>query len=143
MKVGDLIGSATVSGGPGLDRMVTAPGTYTMTILGWRPRSLNELMGFHHMTVYKLKKRDKQRIALEKMVHGIPDAVHKRRVSLRIVLQGRDKATDPDANWKSLLDALVACRLLVNDSSEWVSLGEVEYERGKRATVLTLTDIET
>lgn len=141
IRIGDTIGSATISGGPGLDRIVTAPGTYTMTILGWRPRSLNELIGFHHMTVYKLKKRDKERIALEKLVQGIPDAVHKRRVSLRIMLQGRDKVMDGDNVWKSILDALVACLALVNDTQEWVELGSVEYERGKRATVLTLTDV--
>lgn len=140
MRIGDRIGSATIAAIAG-ERPPSAPSTYTMTIIGWRPRSLNELMKVHYMIAYRLKKRDKARIAVEKIVQRIPDAVHKRRVSLRIVLHGRDQVMDGDNVWKSCLDALVACRALVNDTPEWVDLGSVDYDRGKRATVITLTDL--
>ena len=39
---------------------------------------------------------------------GIPRATGRRRVSLHIVLAPRQRAGDPDAFWKSTLDALVA-----------------------------------
>lgn len=60
---------------------------------------------------------------------SVPKAVTKRRISLYIELDKHQKRCDADAPWKSLLDALVACKMLVDDSIEWVELGTIEYGR--------------
>ena len=58
------------------------------------------------------------------------------------VLGKGQRARDPDAYQKSLGDALVYAKLLVDDSLKWVEWGNVSYERGDAATIITLTDIE-
>ena len=63
-------------------------------------------------------------------------------MSLEITLAPRQRAGDPDAYWKSLLDALVRARLLVDDRRQYVELGAVTFARGKaKRTVVTLEDL--
>jgi Holliday junction resolvase RusA-like endonuclease len=63
-------------------------------------------------------------------------------VSLRITLARGQRGPDPDAWWKSALDALVHAGLLTDDNRQGVELGPVEYDRGPhRKTVITLEDI--
>jgi hypothetical protein len=45
------------------------------------------------------------------------------------LLGPRQRGADPDAYWKSLLDALVHAGLLVDDSPKWCELGPVRFER--------------
>ncbi len=122
---------------------VTAgPGPWVVTILNWHPCPLNKLLGCHWGTAHASKMADQRRIADEMHLAGVPEAHGRRRVSLRIVLGPRQRGFDPDSGWKSTLDAIVACRRLVDDSRTWVELVPVEYERGKaRATILTLEEI--
>lgn len=105
----------------------------------WRPATLNQLMG-HWSKTHKLKKSDRQIIA--HYCKDTPKATGKRRVSLHISLKGRQQKADPDAYWKSLLDALVACGQLINDNDANVELGTVTYDREVQAgTVITLTEV--
>lgn len=117
------------------------PGRWVVTIPNWHPCPLNKLIGYSWRTVHARKQADQRRVADEMAFAGIPEARKARRVSLRIVLGPRQRSCDPDAYWKSMLDALVACGRLRDDSRQWCELDHVEFERGKRSTVLTLEDI--
>jgi len=103
------------------------------------PTPLNKLLGGHWARGHRAKKQDAARLSHEVAIQGIPAAREKRAVSLLIVLPKGRRAPDPDAFWKSTLDALVQAGALVNDSSRWIELGPVEFARGERlATYLTL-----
>jgi len=60
---------------------------------------------------------------------------------LIIGLKPKQRACDPDSYNKDLLDSLVACELLVNDSHKWVVIEPVEYQRGEMKTIITLRDL--
>ena len=108
----------------------------------WHPATINELLR-GVKTRIRLKKVDRNIICTYCFYHRIPVATGQRRVDLLITLGPRQKGADPDAFWKSLNDALVQAKLLVDDSRRWVQLGSVTFERGaERATTITLTDLD-
>jgi hypothetical protein len=73
---------------------------------------------------------------------AIPHAAGRRRVSLLLTYPPARRRHDPDAFWKAVLDGLVCCGLLVNDSARWVALGPVEYARGEHeSTEIILEDL--
>lgn len=111
---------------------------HTIHILDWHPTPLNKLLG-HWARSSKLKKLDRGVIAY--YFADIPKAAGKRRVSLEIVLGKGQRACDPDAYWKSLLDALVHAGQLVNDSPKWVELAPVKFSRSIAGATITLEDI--
>ncbi len=114
---------------------------HRLTILGWHPTRLNRLLG-HWGTRSKRKRFDRDIIAVEAMRQGIPKATGKRRVGLRITLAPHCRGADPDAYWKSLLDALVMCGLLIDDNRQWVDLGPVTFDRNCiEGTTITLEEI--
>lgn len=117
--------------------------TYRVEIPGWHPARLNQLLDRCWQRAYRRKKADLKVVAAYvRVVQRVPKAAGKRRVSLTIRLGPRQRAGDPDAYWKSLLDALVGCGLLVDDSRQWVELAPVSFERGERAaTVLVIEDL--
>lgn len=116
---------------------------HTLTIADWHPRRLNELLGCHWAKAGRLKKADRQLIAVMANNANTPKATGKRRVRLHLVLAPRQRAGDPDCYWKSLLDALTACGLLVDDNRQGVELIAPTFSRGPRkATVITLEDID-
>lgn len=109
----------------------------------WHPARLNQWDGAHWAVRAQLKADDREMVGIFCQQVGVPHAKKKRRVSLHIILAPRQRAADPDAWWKSLLDALVACGALLDDSPRWVELGPVTYERGMRkATAITLEDAD-
>lgn len=117
-------------------------GIQTMDIYGWHPAKLNDLMG-HWARAAKLKKADREKIAVAAVTQGIAPATGKRKVHLKIVLKPSQRGGDVDAYWKSTLDALVAVGLLKDDSRQWCELAPAEFERSSiEKTVITLTDIE-
>ncbi len=92
--------------------------------------ALNQLMkGIKTQT--KLKRRDRIIIAEAAALAGIPPATGKRAVRLTVVLSAGQRGADTDAYWKSLLDALVRCGMLVDDSRQHVELLPVEFARGE------------
>ncbi len=116
---------------------------HKLVIPGWHPCRLNELIGVHWATRVKLKRGDLDLVAAYAKMQSIPPATGRRRVSLRLTLAPRQRAGDPDAYWKSTLDALAASKLLVDDSRTWCELGEITFERGsERKTVIELEDIQ-
>ena len=115
----------------------------TLTIPGWRPATLNELLSGHWRKAARLKKQDAEIIAAACWMARLPKAAGKRRVSLRLTLPPRQRRWDKDALWKSLLDGLVKAGALVNDSPNWCEPGEVVYQRGDRlVTEIILEDCQ-
>lgn len=114
---------------------------WTMRIPLWMPTPLNRLIGGHWAKGAKLKKQDREIVALAVQLHRVPPAEHKRRLSVLIVLPKGKRACDPDALQKSLADALVHAAVLRNDSHLWVEHQPVEFARGERlCTYVTLED---
>lgn len=118
--------------------------THRVVIPDWRPWPDNKLAGGIHWATRKDRKgRDKNMVAAYARIAGTPKATGKRRVQLEIVLSGRQKKTDPMAYAKSLLDSLVHCGLLVDDTTEYVEWIPPVYRRGdETVTTIVLTDIE-
>lgn len=113
-----------------------------LSIPGWLPATTNQLLTRHWSNAGKLKRKDREIVATAAFVHGARKAEGKRRVRVLIVLPKGQRACDPDAPAKSLLDSLVACGLLRNDSHAWVELCPVEFARGERlVTFVTLEDL--
>lgn len=115
---------------------------FLIKINGWHPTRLNKLLGDWRRSS-RLKKSDRDNIALEMRRHGVVPATGCRRVRLEIVLGPRQRGGDPDAYWKSLLDGLKACGAIVDDRPGCVELGEVTYSRGAKGCVIILADVAT
>lgn len=142
-------GAEPGDGGPGGEGVPARLGHDThpehrwfVRIDNWHPCRLNELIHAHWAKAARKKRIDRDILALAVAGAGVPAARGKRRVGLEITLGPRRRAADPDAYWKGLLDGLVHCGALVNDSPAWVELLPVQYLRGGRnATVLFLADV--
>ena len=115
---------------------------HVLTVDGWHPYRLNQLIGVHWGTRSKRKRIDRAAVALAARIASVPPATGKRCVSLLLTMAPRQRRPDPDALWKSLLDALVRCGLLVDDGAAWCELGPVTFDRGpRRRTVVVLEDL--
>ncbi len=116
--------------------------TFVLFVEGWIPATLNSLMRGHWSKGHRLKRSDRQVIGLAARLAGVPRATNRRRVNLRVTLERGKRAPDPDALWKSTLDALVHAGALRNDSAAWCVPGEVTFGRGpRRATRIELEDV--
>ena len=116
--------------------------THTVWIPAWHPARTNELLTVHWAAAGRRKRADKEMVAGYCKQADVLKATGKRRVSLTIVVKPKQRRADPDSHWKSLLDALVACGMLVNDSPKWVELAPVVYERAADwGTRITLEDV--
>ncbi len=110
---------------------VPTPGTHRIEILLWKPCALNKLLYARNWAIReKLKKADAKVVADCASLHQTPPCTGKRRVSLEIVLQGRQQEADIDAYLKTVLDALVNCGMLIDDKAKFVEWGGVKYTRG-------------
>lgn len=116
---------------------------HTLILDAFQPHRLNVLLRLHWAARNRALKGDADVVAAEAFRQGIPKAAGKRRVSLT-VRHGRSvKAADADALWKSLLDALVKCGLLLDDDPAHCELGTVGYETAeRRGLVVLLEDLE-
>ena len=115
--------------------------TYKLNIERWHPATVNKLMG-HWRTAGRLKRVDKNMIGFYCKANRIPIAQGAREVALTITISGPGRPPDPDAFWKSTLDALVQAEMLIDDSMRFVRHGPVNIVRGpERATLITLTDL--
>ncbi len=112
---------------------------YRLVIPDWHPAKLNALYAGHWARRARLKKADRELVGIYARQAAIPPATGKRRVQLVLTLAPRQRAGDPDAYWKSMLDALTATGLLVDDNRQHVELAPVEFERG-RAKATTILD---
>lgn len=114
--------------------------THTLVIDDWRPVGLNLLLRSHWGKRARLKRLDRETVAVYALARRVPKATGRRRVSVSVDCH----KTPPDADnvLKSLLDALAACGLIIDDSHAWCELGTVTVSRGPRdRTVVTLEDL--
>lgn len=111
-------------------------------IPNWHPTTLNKLFGANIGGRTRLKRCDSGLVKAYGLQAGITKATGRRRVDLCLYQPNRRHMADPDAFWKSTLDALVRCGYLVNDSSKWCELGQVSYIIGRpKEARIFLTDI--
>lgn len=126
---------------------------HTLKIPQWHPTRLNQLVNNHWAVAGRLKADDKAMVIAYANEQSIPRATCKRLVTLSLTMQKGQRAGDPDAYWKSLLDALVNACLLVNDSRKWAELAPVEFIRPRSrmpadappvwwGSVITLEDLD-
>lgn len=116
---------------------------YFLHIDRWHPTRLNVLLAACWQVRARKKRFDADIVKAMFLGAETPRAKGKRRVSLEIVLGPRQRGADPDAYWKSVLDALVQCGALRDDSRIWCELGEVRFDRGKNwGTTIVLEDIQ-
>jgi hypothetical protein len=134
--------SVVLPGEPVLGQVERGPGWWSVSIVDWRPATLNELMAGRRICM-RLKKRDRLLLgAMFEQAVEIPPATGKRRVSLRIVLPRGQRRWDKDGLWKGVLDALTHAGALVDDRPDFCEPGTVEYARGARLeTTIRLEDI--
>ncbi len=116
---------------------------YHIVIDGFRFTSLNVMNSAKHWGKRsRLKKIDRDFVWAYSKSQFIPQAAGKRRVSLEVFITGRQKETDPDALWKSCLDALVKCAMLIDDTAEYCELGTVVHHKAEETkTIIVLEDI--
>lgn len=116
---------------------------HRITILHWRPATLNKLMRGKIKDRIKYRQVDHAMVAGYAHKEGVPRALGKRRVSLEITLTGKQKEFDVDSPWKGLFDALVSCGQLLGDTVHLVQIGELSFTRGTEPkTVILLEDLE-
>lgn len=116
--------------------------TQTLIIPGWTPTLLNAFLGRHWGVGHAKKKIDAELIGTYAVAQALTKASGKRRVSLELHGWKRGRLPDPDAVWKSLLDGLVACRLLIDDSPNWCEIVSPVYIRDAIwQTTITLEDL--
>lgn len=115
--------------------------THTLVIPHWRPATLNELLG-HRWKATRLKRQDREIVAVYALKCGTPRATGRRRVDLVVrPVKGKCRV-DGDALWKSTLDALTKARLLVDDSLTWCEVGTYTPTlEGPARTEIHLTEI--
>lgn len=111
-------------------------------INGWRPASLNEMARSVKGKVH-LKQRDRAIVCEAARLAGIPRATGKRQISMIIRVPKSQRRWDPDALWKSTLDACKHACLIVDDSPVYLQLGQLTYdrERGPLRTTIVLEDL--
>jgi hypothetical protein len=120
--------------------------SHILTIPHWIPVSTNKLLKAHWAARNKLKKKDANIIWGRALEDRIPTALQRRKVEIHFILKPqRGRPIDPDNCLKSLLDALVKCRMIIDDSQKWCWWVGPTIERGTKdfwGTRLILTDLE-
>ena len=112
--------------------------SYSIHIPDWHPATLNKLMR-NRWASAKLKKSDREIIA--HYFRNVPKAKGKRFVHFTITLRKGQRAADPDAYYKSLLDSLVHAKMLMDDNRQGVEISQPAFIRGERmATLITIGD---
>lgn len=116
---------------------------WTMHIPGWRPASVNQLLQRHWALAAKLKKNDQEVVSRAVMAYGVPRASGKRKVSILILIPKGLRTKDPDAYYKSLLDALVRSGALRDDTRNYVEISQPRFGKGEiLETFITLEDVD-
>jgi hypothetical protein len=111
---------------------------------GWHPAPLNKIMAGHWSNGSKLKKLDREMIASHFHKSRLQSAHQKRRVGIHIILKKGQRAMDPDSLFKSLLDSLVHCGLLIDDNRQGCQNGPVTFSRAEDdlwGTLIILEDV--
>jgi Holliday junction resolvase RusA-like endonuclease len=113
--------------------------SYFIQIPNWHPVKVNELLEAHHFAAGRMKLKNTQMIwAYSK---HIPLAETKRIVHIAIY-RNKGRMPDADAFYKSVFDSLANLKLIVDDSPRWLDHQATDIHTGKKATIITLRDVE-
>jgi hypothetical protein len=116
--------------------------TWTVTIPGFTPLSVNKLLSLHPYSRSRAKRGDYELVAYYAKLAGVPPATGHRKVSVEIILGKGQRGGDPDNYQKCLRDAMKHAGLIVDDSRAWATFSEPVIRRGaERATVIHLEDM--
>lgn len=117
---------------------------HTIIIPDWTPPSVNLILGRHPKAGHKIKREAYNLVAGYCIQQGVPvSGLRKRRVSLDITFGRKGRFPDKSNLWKILLDGLVDCHRLMDDSQDYCEEGEITFQRGdKRQTIIILEDVE-
>lgn len=114
---------------------------HVLSIPNWRPMSDNLYVKGHWSHRYKAKKADADMIQGYALALAIPHAQGKRRVSVEVT-QAKGRLPDPTNILKSLMDALVKSKLLVDDNATYSELGRCLVNKGTEdRTIIILEDV--
>ncbi len=119
------------------------PKRYVIEIPNYRPPRTNELYRAKFRGRMALEKECKQFIAF----YGshVPKAAGKRRVAMVVTLAVRQRMPDADEQClKAVLDSLVACGLLLDDSRTYCECVPTEFVLSRKRqphTLITLEDV--
>lgn len=109
--------------------MKAKPRVHVLFIPRWRPARKNSLINCHWRTKHRLKKYDREIVAVYAKALGMEKADKKRRLDVEIIMKPGSKVCDEDAFDLSLRDACVLCQLLVDDSPQWLTPGNVTQRK--------------
>lgn len=113
----------------------------TLHLYGYHPPTVNELLG-NWRAACRRKKKCVEVVWKSCLEQKLVKASGKRMVSIIITTAKRGRKADPDAYYKSTLDALVKCSMLIDDSSKWCEHSQTMITTGdKNLTTIILTDI--
>jgi hypothetical protein len=121
-----------------------------ITIEGYHPTPINRLLRMHWAKRDRILRAEYALIAAHARAAGaaswrtetgalLPHT--RKRVEVTFVLRPGQRACDPDAQLKGLLDGLCRCGAIADDSRTWIDLAPVRYERGVRwGTVVRISE---
>ena len=102
-----------------------------MRIVGWIPASVNKLTTRDHWAVKRrIKGVDRDTVHAAAILSQIPVANDRRSVHCHVVYPQGQRRFDRDNLRKSLLDALVSCAAIKNDSPKWLISDTITDSRG-------------
>lgn len=113
--------------------------TYIIRIPNWHPVKVNELIGENRFVANRKKIQTTEAIWAYAKKLNIPPAETKRHVHIAIY-RNKGRMPDADAFYKSVHDALVSIKLLVDDSPKWLDHQATDIRTGDKATIITLRD---
>jgi Holliday junction resolvase RusA-like endonuclease len=125
-----------------MSRPIPTTPCYRVLIPGAHPPTCNQLFRAKLRHRMRLSKQWSTIVAIACNAAEVPAATCKRRVSIEITLGPRRRGADADAFFKAVLDALVSCSRLVDDSPKWVEITTPTFARGAEdATAIVLEDV--
>lgn len=102
---------------------------WTVTIPNYVPVSLNRLTRGRIRDRIRLGKLQRAVVSAYCLLERVPKALGRRRVRL-LVTQRRGRLADPDNLLKAMLDSLVGCDMLRDDSARWCEWEMPVVQRG-------------
>lgn len=113
---------------------------FTIYIPQWHPQTVNKLLEAHFGKRMRLKKMDAQMIGVYS--RHVAKAHKKRKVEIIVSVSGPGRRPDEDAFYKSVHDALVQNKLLVDDSRDWCETIPTKVVNGTMSTRINLYDAD-
>lgn len=116
-------------------------GPWTITVEDWHPPTVNSLMRGHWAKRGRVKKSATYRVTLECKKFAVPVADRKRKVEITVYCPNMSRQPDPDNTLKAVLDGLSHAGAIVDDKSQWCEWTTPVVLKGKKCTVIRISDL--